>query len=65
MAGQSAILYAEAAAKLGWSNGAVRVAVHRLRMRYWELLREEITQTLCDPADVEAELRAIFRALAD
>jgi len=65
MAGQKAIPYAEAAAKLGLNEGAARVAVHRLRQRYRELLREEISQTLADPADVEEELRALFRAFAD
>ena len=60
-----AIPYAEAAARLGLNEGAARVAVHRLRKRYRELLREEISQTLSDPADVEEELRALFRAFGD
>jgi hypothetical protein len=47
------------------NEGAARVAVHRLRKRYRELLREEISQTLSDPADVEEELRALFRAFGD
>jgi RNA polymerase sigma-70 factor (ECF subfamily) len=46
------------------SEGAVRVAIHRLRRRYRELLREEIGQTLSDPAQVEEELRALFSAFA-
>jgi DNA-directed RNA polymerase specialized sigma24 family protein len=62
---QSAIPYAEAAASLGLNEGAARVAVHRLRKRYRALLREEISQTLSDPADAEAEMRALFRAFAD
>jgi RNA polymerase sigma-70 factor (ECF subfamily) len=65
MAGQSAIPYAEAAARLGLNEGAARVAVHRLRKRYRELLREEISQTLCDPADVEEEMRSLFRAFGE
>ena len=65
MAGQSDIPYAEAAARLGLNEGAARVAVHRLRKRYRELLREEIAQTLSDPADVEEELRALFRAFGE
>src|SRR6266576_211426 len=48
MVGTSAIPYGEAAARLNLSEGAVRVAVHRLRRRYRELLREEIGQTLSD-----------------
>jgi RNA polymerase sigma-70 factor (ECF subfamily) len=65
MAGQNAIPYAEAAARLGLNEGAARVAVHRLRKRYRELLREEISQTLSDPADIEEELRALFRAFGE
>ncbi len=65
MAGQSAIPYAEAAGRLGLNEGAARVAVHRLRKRYRELLRKEISQTLCYPADVEEEMRALFRAFGE
>ena len=46
------------------NKGAARVAVHRLRKRYRELLREEIAQTLSEPADIEAELHALFQAFA-
>lgn len=62
MVGKSAIPYADAAAALGLTEGAVRVAVHRLRRRYRQLLREEIGQTLSDPAQVEEEMRALFNA---
>jgi RNA polymerase sigma-70 factor (ECF subfamily) len=55
--------HAQAAAELGMSEGAVRVAVHRLRGRYRELLREEIARTV-DDADVDDEVRALFAALA-
>ena len=65
MVGKSAIPYAQAAAKLELSEGAIRVAVHRLRRRYRQLLREEIGQTLADPALVEEELRALFSAFAE
>ena len=41
---------------------AVRVAAHRLRKRYRELLRDEITHTLADPAQVDEEMRALFGA---
>jgi RNA polymerase sigma-70 factor (ECF subfamily) len=56
--------YAETAAKLQMSETAVRVAIHRLRLRYRNLLREEVAQTLDSPADVEDELRALMQSLA-
>jgi DNA-directed RNA polymerase specialized sigma24 family protein len=65
MVGQSDIPYAQAAARLGLDEGAARVAVHRLRKRYRELLRAEIAQTLSDPADAEAEMRVLFKAFSD
>ena len=64
MVGEAAIPYAEAAAKLGMDEGAVRVAVHRLRKRYRELLRAEIAQTVNDPAQVKEELKSLQAALA-
>jgi RNA polymerase sigma-70 factor (ECF subfamily) len=64
MVGKSAIPYPESAAALNLSEGAVRVTVHPLRRRYRELLREEIGQTLSDPAQVEEEMRALFSAFA-
>jgi len=65
MVGKSAIPYPDVAARLGMNEGAVRTAVHRLRQRYRQLLRDEIAQTLADPAQVEEELRALFTAFAD
>lgn len=56
--------HAEAAAALGMDEGAVRVAVHRLRKRYRQLLRDEIAQTLADPAHVDDEMRALFGAFS-
>jgi RNA polymerase sigma factor (sigma-70 family) len=64
MVGRGEIPYAQAAAGLGLTEGTARVAVHRLRRRYRELLREEIGQTLSDPAQVEEEMRALFSAFA-
>ena len=65
MVGKSEIPYAQAAASLELTEGAVRVAVHRLRRRYRELLREEIAQTLSDPAQADEEMQVLFTALAD
>ena len=64
MVGESAIPYADAARALHMDEGAVRVAVHRLRKRYRQLLRAEIAQTLADPAQVAEELRSLQAALA-
>ena len=64
MVGEDAIPYEQAASTLGWNEGAVRVAVHRLRKRYRELLQNEIAQTLHDPAQVQEELRSLQAALA-
>lgn len=63
-AGKGALPHAAAAAALGINEGAVRVAVHRLRKRYRELLREEIAQTLADSSQVDAEMNALFGAFA-
>jgi RNA polymerase sigma-70 factor (ECF subfamily) len=63
-AGSDAIPYARAAADLAMEEGALRVAVHRLRKRYRELLREEIAQTLVDPRAVDEELKSLRAALA-
>lgn len=56
--------YAELAARLGMNEGAVKVAVHRLRGRYRALLREAIAETVDSEAEVEEELRYLFRTLA-
>lgn len=62
--GRAEIPYRELGAKVGMSEGAVKVAAHRLRARYRELLREEIANTVAGPEEVEEELRALFAALA-
>ncbi|MEO6569789.1 MAG: sigma factor [Opitutaceae bacterium] len=61
----SAQPYAKLAVDLGASEGAVKVAVHRLRRRYRELLEAEIAQTVATPEEAAAELRYLFRALAE
>jgi RNA polymerase sigma-70 factor (ECF subfamily) len=55
--------YSEIAAKLGMSEGAVKVAVHRLRHRYRDALRAEIAATVANPEEVDEELRHLFAAL--
>lgn len=59
-AGKGEIPYAQAAAELSMDEGAVRVAVHRLRKRYRQLLREEIAHTLSDPEMVEEEMAVLL-----
>lgn len=56
--------YAELVARLGMNEGAVKVAVHRLRKRYRELIRDEIAGTLDGMQDVEDEMRHLFSVLA-
>ena len=53
------------ASALGLSEGAVKVAVHRLRRRYGVILRLEIAETVLAPADVDDELRELIRAVSD
>lgn len=55
--------YADLGARLGMSEGAVKVAVHRLRRRFGALLREEIAETVSDAGHVDDEIRELFRAL--
>ena len=56
--------YVELGAKLGLEEGAVKVAVHRLRQRYRELLRAEIANTVAAPGEVDAEMHHLFNVLA-
>ncbi|PAW75843.1 MAG: hypothetical protein B9S38_00390 [Verrucomicrobiia bacterium Tous-C4TDCM] len=52
------------AARLGMSSGALKVAIHRLRRRFRELVRSEVAGTLYDPADLDDEMRHLVEALA-
>jgi RNA polymerase sigma-70 factor (ECF subfamily) len=63
-ADKAALGYAELGARVGLSEGAVKVAVHRLRQRYRELLRAEIAETVASPCEVDEELRHLFTALS-
>jgi len=59
-----AVSYAELALKLGTTDGALKMAVSRMRQRYGELLRAEIRNTVSSPEAVDEELRALFAALS-
>jgi RNA polymerase sigma factor (sigma-70 family) len=60
---RGAIPYAELAAALNTTEGAARVAVHRLRKRYRELFRAAVADTVSEPGDVDDEVRHIVGVL--
>ncbi len=62
-AGSGRARHADLAARLGTTEAAAQVAVHRLRRRYREALRAAIAATVADEAEVEDELNALFAAL--
>jgi RNA polymerase sigma-70 factor (ECF subfamily) len=55
--------YAAIAARLGVSEGAVRVAVHRLRRRFQARLKQDIAATVSSPDQVDDEIRYLIKAL--
>ena len=61
---RGSIPYAEAAAQLGVNEAAARQAVHRVRKRFREVFREEITQTVAAPEEVDEEIRHLLAALS-
>ena len=65
MAGGGDSAQAVVAKSLDMEEGAVRVAIHRLRKRYRTLLRDEIAHTLSDDAMVDEEMRALFGAFGN
>jgi len=64
VAGTESEPYADVALALGMTTEAFKKAVQRLRQRYYQLFREEIAQTLADPAGVEDELRHLCAVMA-
>jgi RNA polymerase sigma factor (sigma-70 family) len=63
-AGRGGVPYAELSRTLRQSEGAVRVAVHRLRRRFRDLFREEVAATVADPADTDSELTQLMEILS-
>jgi DNA-directed RNA polymerase specialized sigma24 family protein len=57
--------YAEVAAELSMSEGAFKVAVHRLRRRFGDLIRAQIAQTVATPQGADEELQYLFSVLRD
>lgn len=57
------LTYEQTASALGMSEGAIKVAVHRLRRRYRDLVRDEILQTVSSPDEIEDELRHLWSSV--
>jgi RNA polymerase sigma factor (sigma-70 family) len=63
-AGRGEVDYPALAGRLGLTEGALKVAVHRLRRRFGHVLRAAIADTVADPSEVDAELRHLLAAYA-
>lgn len=63
LVGESARPYRDVAAETGLTESAVKVAVHRLRKRFGQLLRAEIAETVAGPSDVDDEVRQMMEVL--
>jgi len=59
-----AIPYEELSGRLGMSSVRLRVAAHRMRKRYREILNEEIAQTVSRPEEIEDEIRYLLKVLS-
>jgi RNA polymerase sigma-70 factor (ECF subfamily) len=64
LSGDGARPYAELAEEFDLTEGAIKSAVHRLRKRYGEILREQIRDTVTTEAEIDEEVQALFEALA-
>lgn len=62
---KNALSYAAMAGQLSMTEGAVKVAVHRLRQRFGELLRLEVAQTVATPVEVNEELRYLISVIRE
>jgi RNA polymerase sigma factor (sigma-70 family) len=63
LVGQDGATHPHIAAKLKMTQSAVKVAAHRLRRRYRELLRDQIAQTVANPRLVDEEIRQLLASL--
>jgi RNA polymerase sigma factor (sigma-70 family) len=61
---ETRIPYQQLALDLGTTEGALKVSVHRLRRRFRDVLREEISQTISEPDEVQDEIRYLITILA-
>ena len=64
LAGESSESYKDIAAQLNMKEGAIKVAVHRMRERYGQQLRLQIAKTTASPELVEEELGHLFQSLS-
>ncbi len=62
---KNAIGYPETAKAMGTNEGAVRVAIHRLRRRFREVFKEEIAQTVSTPQEMGEEIRYLMSVLVE
>jgi RNA polymerase sigma factor (sigma-70 family) len=65
LTGDSAtVRYIDVARPLGMTEGAIKVAVHRLRRHFREILVQEIAETVSSPADIDAEIEYLLKAVS-
>jgi RNA polymerase sigma-70 factor (ECF subfamily) len=64
LAEDTAESYRQLGHRIGRSEGAARVIVHRMRSRFRAILHEEVGRTVADPSEVEQEIRDLFVALS-
>jgi RNA polymerase sigma-70 factor (ECF subfamily) len=64
LAGKSERCVQQAATELGMTVSALKSAVHRLRARYRELVREEVAHTVADPAELNEEARHLIAVIS-
>ena len=64
LAGKNDQSFELTAAELGMSVGALKAAVHRMRSRYRELVREEVAHTVADPSELQEEARYLIAAIS-
>ena len=58
------VTYKEIASRIGSTDGAVKVAVHRLKQRYKKLLIAEIAETVATPEEIDSEIQHLFKAVS-
>ena len=62
--GRGEVGYEAMGRKLGMTEGAIKVAVHRLRLRFKECLQDEVAHTVASPAEIDDELRHLLASLS-